>query len=549
MLKIIKKWPLPHMVMFLLISLHNFFVTAGGYLLALALDEFQGNSRTTYAYIGGFVLLELFGVGVLFWNNCIEEKTKSKIRLHVRNQIAENVTEKTMRQYKESQVEQYVNEQISSVPDFSAEYLDNVYNVISNVEIVVFGTYFFMRLYPALAVGLIIAILLAAVVSKACEDKIEELSEQIVMANEKHLGCVRDVFAGLVDIRLYGVGDYFKEKTAAFSKEYEKEKWIYRIKHQSWSTVMYFPMFAIDMLLLVLVIYGINTGQTGIGTLAAFLSMEGLILNNGEEVFECILCMKSGKTMLPEYVEIGKEETDIGKAVLELAERGSIQMEAEDIEFSYEGRKLFKSVRITFEHGKKYILSGPSGSGKSTLFGLMTKELLLEDGTISYYRQNGEHKEIAKLPEQELFCDIGYLSQSGHLFKDTVYYNIFFDNEVAEEKQRELLEACCLNEVLKNREDGLNTIIEKENGIFSSGEQQRIRVARLLAQKKGLYLLDEPFCGIDEECAKKIEQYLLKQRNATFVMISHEQQMQKNADWEVISIYDMRDNEPREIVK
>ncbi len=536
MLKLLKRWPLPHMIMFGLISLRNLFVTAGGYLLALALDEFQKNSQATYTYIGGFILLELLGVILLYWNNCIEEKTKSKIRLHIRNQIAENVAGKTTREYKAAQEEQYVNEQISSVPDFSEGYLDNVYNVISAVEIVIFGTYFFARLYSVLAIGLIAAIFLAAIVSKSFEKKAEALSKQMVSANENHLIRVSDVFEGLTDILLYGVEDYFKKKAKFFSIEYENEKWKYRKKNQDLSTLMYLPMFAIDMLLLLLVIVGILTEQTGIGTLAAFISMEGLILNNGEAFFDYVLRMKSGISMLPDYVELGKKEEVEEETAWEAVEQNPIGVQIENIEFSYGKRKIYELGCVGFEAGKKYVLEGPSGSGKSTLFRLMIKELCPQHGDIYFYRRMHEYINIDELIESELFKYVGYLPQDGHLFKDTVHYNIFFDNEVSEDKQRRILEASCLDKVLEARADGLNTVIGQANGVFSGGEQQRIRIARLLAQEKGLYLLDEPFCGIDEECAKKIEQYLLEHTKSTFVMISHENYVQNNSKWEIISI-------------
>lgn len=536
MLQLFKNWKVSHGIMIAFIVLHNFLITLGAYYLSYAINLFQENRSMAYIYVGASVFLELLGVIILYVNNCIEEKTKSEIRLSIRNQLAVNMAGLSLQDFKKKDSSAYVNEQISAVSDFSEEYLDNVYNMIYSFSVVLFGLCFFAKLFLELAIGILLAIICAAIVSRVFSNKIDIWAEKMVEINQEYLKKVSTVFSGLQDIYLYGVGGFFSKKAHGFTYEYEKMRFEYRVQHQKWNNFMYFPMFVVDMLLLLLTIYGILSGKTGIGTLATFLSIEGLILNNSENFFCYLTSMKSGKNMLPEYIGFIKDKEKT-KEAMETAENlsNNIGVSVEAAKCVYESNKESKRYHTAFCVGKKYMLQGESGCGKTTLFKLLMKEFEKTEGRIIYTINEQEYG-IEQIGEKELSQVVGYLPQAGHLFCDTIYYNIFFDKKVSKEEEKRILSVCQLEEYLQSHEDGINTMICENGKNLSGGEKQRIRLARVLAQKKGLYFLDEPFAGLDARCITYINNYLVNNLDATVVMISHEQRVDDNAKWEIVSI-------------
>ncbi len=161
---------------------------------------------------------------------------------------------------------------------------------------------------------------------------------------------------------------------------------------------------------------------------------------------------------------------------------------------------VLKGVDLAIRPGEIVALLGPSGSGKSTLLQAVG---LLEGGF-------GGHIEIAHNDASGLSGDdrtalrrdhIGFVYQFHHLLPDfTALENVVLpqliagrSRVVADARGRELLDALGLGQRLDHRPSQL-----------SGGEQQRVAVARALANKPGLVLADEPTGNLDEATADKV---------------------------------------------
>lgn len=99
-----------------------------------------------------------------------------------------------------------------------------------------------------------------------------------------------------------------------------------------------------------------------------------------------------------------------------------------DIEYPLDdGRTLFHRANYTFEAGKKYLLIGPSGCGKSTLGLIITKNIALESGAVFFNDQS-----IDNLSYQSIQSKIAYVPQQGHLYQDSVLYNLTLGVNISE---------------------------------------------------------------------------------------------------------------------
>src|ERR1700683_254990 len=183
----------------------------------------------------------------------------------------------------------------------------------------------------------------------------------------------------------------------------------------------------------------------------------------------------------------------------------------------YAGVPVVNDVSIDIGDGEFFVLLGPSGSGKSTLLRAVAGLTGVDHGRISLHGRDVTH-----VPAQKR--DVGLVFQNYALFRHmTVADNIEFALRVRRmraaarrERRRELLRLVAL--------EGMD---ERLPAQLSGGQQQRVAVARALAHKPEVLLLDEPFGALDakirEELRRTIRQ-VQRELGITTVLVTHDQE-------------------------
>ena len=183
----------------------------------------------------------------------------------------------------------------------------------------------------------------------------------------------------------------------------------------------------------------------------------------------------------------------------------------------YQGVPVVADVSIAIGDGEFFVLLGPSGSGKSTLLRAIAGLTAVDHGRISLHGRDVTHVSARKR-------DVGLVFQNYALFRHmTVADNIEFALRVRRvrpkarrERRRELLRLVAL--------EGLD---ERMPAQLSGGQQQRVAVARALAHKPEVLLLDEPFGALDakirEELRRTIRQ-VQRELGITTVLVTHDQE-------------------------
>ena len=162
------------------------------------------------------------------------------------------------------------------------------------------------------------------------------------------------------------------------------------------------------------------------------------------------------------------------------------------------------SINLTLEKGKVYGLLGPNASGKTTLLKILA-------GLISNY--SGEILIDGLKPSTKTKSIVAYLPDRSDLYswmtvRETIeYYQDFFE-DFDVQKAKKTMEFMDLND---------NDVVEK----LSKGMKARLKLALTLARDAKLYLLDEPFDGIDIKTREKlIETIINSQRDESCMLIS-----------------------------
>ena len=164
---------------------------------------------------------------------------------------------------------------------------------------------------------------------------------------------------------------------------------------------------------------------------------------------------------------------------------------AEELEKSYNSRKVVKNLSFNIKSGEIVGLLGPNGAGKTTAFYMVVGLVKPELGKIMLDEYN-----LTNLPIHERARKgLGYLPQEASVFRKLSVE----DNILAVLQTRKELTTSGMENLLNQLLDQLNlNDIRSTNGIsLSGGERRRVEIARTLAMEPKFILLDEPFAGVD----------------------------------------------------
>ncbi len=196
----------------------------------------------------------------------------------------------------------------------------------------------------------------------------------------------------------------------------------------------------------------------------------------------------------------------------------SAQLTLESLSFSYPGSKqrALEDATLTIEDGELLSLLGKSGSGKSTLLRLIAGLDRPSSGSISLGQETLAGKNTFVRPEQR---NIGLVPQGCDLFPHlNVRRNISYGLRRWSRSERSLRVEELLEQV------GLGGFEKRLPHELSGGETQRIALARALAPKPRLLLLDEPFSNLDVELRETLRTLtadLLRMQGTTAIFVTH----------------------------
>ena len=214
----------------------------------------------------------------------------------------------------------------------------------------------------------------------------------------------------------------------------------------------------------------------------------------------------------------------------------SVKVDIKDLSFYYGGTKALKSVTLPIYDRKVTAFIGPSGCGKSTLLRVLNRiyELYPNQRAEGQVLLDGEDILHSKQDTNLLRARVGMVFQKPTPFPMTIYDNIAFGIRLFERLPRSELDgrveyalqrAALWGEVKdKLRESGLS---------LSGGQQQRLCIARTVATKPEVILLDEPCSALDPISTAKIEELIDELVNDyTITIVTHNmQQASRTSDF------------------
>lgn len=344
---------------------------------------------------------------------------------------------------------------------------------------------------------------------------------------------------GIIQKKLDKIGLISRENLSgnrvirAFSKqENEKERINYATEDLSKTAIKISRLSAIlnpltylitDVAIILILWYGgvnVNIGNMQTGDIVALISYMTQILLAMIVVANLMLIITKGSASAnrinavfetePSVKEFNHNDIEISKDIK------IPKIEFENVSFCYEGGDdELTDISFKIKRGTTVGIIGGTGSGKTTLINLIprfydtTKGNILVDG-----------KNVKEYPFKQLRKSIGIVPQQSILFKGTIRSNMQWQNKNISDKEIiDALKTAQAYDFVSKLPKGIDSNVEQGGKNFSGGQRQRLCIARAIAQKPELLILDDSFSALDFATDASLRKALSEFTNTMTVII------------------------------
>ena len=331
---------------------------------------------------------------------------------------------------------------------------------------------------------------------------------------------VEESVHGVRVLKAFGRGGFAAEQFATQASELKtteisKAKAVANI----WLYLMMIPEFALGLALLAGIWFTAN-GEMTVGTLVAFVAT-AMVLRWPTESLGFLLGMTlEAKTATTRIFEVLDEPDLIADPVSQKTIKDPKGLlEFHDVHFHYpdadpKNRDLVDGVSLRIEPGQSVALIGLTGSGKTTLTALTTRLYEVTGGSITI-----DGVDIRDLTRADLRSNIEMAFEDATLFSSSVRDNVLLGNkDQSEEDLKQALEIAQA-QFAYDLPQGLDTPIGDEGLSLSGGQRQRLALARAVAAKPQILVLDDPLSAVDVETEAMVEDALRHVLKSTTALI------------------------------
>ncbi|GAA1347031.1 ABC transporter ATP-binding protein [Falsarthrobacter nasiphocae] len=250
-------------------------------------------------------------------------------------------------------------------------------------------------------------------------------------------------------------------------------------------------------------------GQMSPGTLVAFFATAGLLSNPLAELGQFIGMYVATKAALERHVEIMREPTSIASPSQPESPARSGRLELRGVGFRYpdaapDAAPILHDVNLRLTPGETMALVGETGSGKSTLLQLIPRIYEATEGTVLV-----DGADVRSLALADLRTRIAVAFEDATLFSDSVRRNVLLGVPAAaddDEREAALAEALRVAQAgfVASLPEGADTQIGEEGLSLSGGQRQRLALARAVAARPDIMLLDDPLSALDVSTEERV---------------------------------------------
>ncbi|NLK86603.1 MAG: ABC transporter ATP-binding protein [Clostridiaceae bacterium] len=479
------------------------------WILSYTIDDIVPLGDVTLVFIWGGIML--LCAAAAFITNVIANRMASRVARNATQAIRHDLFEK-ISYLSCKQVDEF------TIPSLQSRLTSDTYNIhhmigmmqrlaIRAPILLLGGILVTLGLEPVLSLILILTLPFMGLLIYFISKKGIPLFTEVQKSVDKLVRTVRENIAGIRVIKALSKTEYEKRRFERVNTEVVENE-------SRANTAMALTNPAMNLILnlgLTLVIiagaFRINAGLTRPGEIIAFLTYFTIILNAMLAITRLFVIFTKG-TASAERI---RQVLDAGEELALEPENhmdDGFHITFEHVAFSYHarqgnaagdpqafnkaGKNSLEDISFTLRRGETLGIIGGTGSGKSTIIRLL---LRLYDPTEGVIRISGD--DIRGIPQDVLHTKFGVVFQNDVLFADTIASNISFGRSLSREQLKSAAVCAQASEFIDSLKDGYDHMLSTKSANLSGGQKQRVLIARALAAKPEILILDDSSSALD----------------------------------------------------
>ena len=365
-------------------------------------------------------------------------------------------------------------------------------------------------------------------VNKLFTKNIYKLDSQIRELIEDRLNTINELLDNSIILHIYHMMNKIRTKfnrlnTAKCETEYS----IYANMNKIDFLVNLVSELVVGLGVIILGCYLISVNEITLGQLMFVFELKFGALFLFGSVGDYINNVQSAIVASERIAGILKDEKEMISEKKVLNDIDSISMTHVSFSYSDDSDRVLDNISFNTLGKENVCFIGENGKGKSTIIKLL---MGLFDGYTGKIQINGT--DVSKINTESLFSVV---PQDVVILTGTIKDNIEFGNTATEDEIIKAAKDAQIYDEICKKEAGFDTVVQEDGENLSSGQKQRIAIARALIQKKPILILDECTANLDDETAAQVIGNLLSLKSRKIIAISHDKKISKKFD-KVITI-------------
>jgi subfamily B ATP-binding cassette protein MsbA len=267
------------------------------------------------------------------------------------------------------------------------------------------------------------------------------------------------------------------------------------------------------------------SGRTTIGNLFAIIQLINYVVMPVSNFAGAIAQISQTKASAERIGEIYELPSDTGLLADTKEKIDAHELTAKNVSFTYgtcddDGNveHVLNGVEAVFKKGSVTGLVGQSGSGKSTLLKLLIGLYNPQEGSIELSHKDGT------LSGQDIMPQIAYVPPVDYLFSESVIENIVMSDDIPNmENARAAAQSANILDFIESLQEGFDTPIGESGGTVSSGQAQRLAIARALYKDAPVLVFDEPTANLDIDSVERFQSVIQElSKEKICIVVTHD---------------------------
>lgn len=343
-----------------------------------------------------------------------------------------------------------------------------------------------------------------------------------ITSSNDYSGWFGELIAGIREIRYFELrtqkNKEFKEKQERLITSDYKKQMLLGVHEESQTTLVQ------ALITLIYIVAGIMliSDRISLGGIIAFETYAIMMISPVSDVLSLgfdIAALKPSIIRFFDFIDEPEEKEGFIERCM------SYDIEFCNVNFAYNNERIIlDNISLAIPTGTKVAIIGDNGVGKTTLINLLLRAISPISGTIKI-----GGIDISEYKTEAYRSMISVVAQNVFLFNDTVQNNICLGKNINNDEINNIIDRVNLASFIQ--EKSLNYIAGENGALLSGGQKQKIAIARALAHKTPILILDEATSNLDQESIMIINDLISNElKNVTVICITHETRILSSLD-------------------